>query len=310
MASNLCAPRLIVSSIYIVRTITTRLYDWRISSTDTYIKTLSKERDGTIERLKESTKYNSTQQLLEKYGSQPKSKSPATPAGKKPQDPQKPAPAPGSRTGIAPPPTANIQRPSNPHPGPPHPPTSPAASPQGPPALPPPPPTEAPAAEFAPNAFSAAELTKQYSSAPAPTFTETHWYDRIMDALLGEDETQAKNRLALVCSECRLVNGQAPPGARSLEDVGRWRCGECRAWNGKEKVEEVAVSKLVQGWEQERQARDTELSGTDGGIDSDRVLEDDAADERSGVEIVEESAIEVPVAERTTRSKSKAKGKK
>lgn len=132
-----------------------------------------------------------------------------------------------------------------------------------------------------------------------------------MDALLGEDETQAKNRLALVCSECRLVNGQAPPGARSLEDVGRWRCGECRAWNGKEKVEEVAVSKLVQGWEQERQARDTELSGTEGGIDSDdRVLEDDVADERSGVEVVEESAIEVPVVERTTRSKSKAKGKK
>lgn len=50
--------------------------------------------------------------------------------------------------------------------------------------------------------------------------------------MLGEDETAAKNRLALICTECRLVNGQAPPGVRTLEDVGRWRCGGCGSWNG------------------------------------------------------------------------------
>lgn len=50
--------------------------------------------------------------------------------------------------------------------------------------------------------------------------------------MLGEDETAAKNRLALICTNCRLVNGQAPPGVRTLEEVGRWRCSDCGSWNG------------------------------------------------------------------------------
>lgn len=303
--------------LYVVRTTMTRYYDYRISSTDAYIKNLTKERDTTIERLKEATKYNSTQQLLEKYGNSPKTKAPASPASKnKAQGPQKPGPAPGPRTGIAPPPTANIQRPSDQRPATPQRPTS-----SGSPQAPPPPPTlptlDAPGAEFAPNAYSAAELTRQYSSASAATFTQAHWYDRILDALLGEDETQPKNRLALICSECRLVNGQAPPGARSLEDVGRWRCGGCSAWNGKEKVEEDAVSKMVQGWEEERKARTKELSAsTDGGIDYDNWgTEDDiglaaGGDVSSGVDVAEESADETPAPSRSTRSKSKSKGRK
>lgn len=55
-----------------------------------------------------------------------------------------------------------------------------------------------------------------------------------MDVILGEDEAQPRNRLALLCRnpECGLVNGLAPPGTRSLEDVGRWRCMACGAWNG------------------------------------------------------------------------------
>lgn len=135
-----------------------------------------------------------------------------------------------------------------------------------------------------------------------------------MDALLGEDETQVKNRIALVCSECRLVNGQAPPGARTLEDVGRWRCGECHAWNGKEKVEEVAVSKLVQGWENERNVRDQELGSTNGSTESvnrEAEPEIDVAgeDEGSSAEILDESMTEVPVTKRMTRSSSKVKGK-
>jgi hypothetical protein len=55
-----------------------------------------------------------------------------------------------------------------------------------------------------------------------------------MDVLLGEDETNPRNRLVLICQNCRLVNGQAPPGMKSLEELGRWRCGGCGAWNGAE----------------------------------------------------------------------------
>ena len=74
--------------------------------------------------------------------------------------------------------------------------------------------------------------SSQYAAPEGPK-----WYDRILDVVLGEDETSAKNRIALICQNCRLVNGQAPPGARTLEEVGRWRCSSCQAWNGVESVE-------------------------------------------------------------------------
>ncbi|OAL49718.1 hypothetical protein IQ07DRAFT_541083 [Pyrenochaeta sp. DS3sAY3a] len=305
--------------IYGIRYALTSYFDYRISNTDAYLKKLHKQRDDTIERLKEATKYNSTQQLLEKYGASPKQKeSGASPGRKKSQGPQKPTQAPGPRTGIAPPPTANIQRPgSQPLPSTPQRPPSQASSPLGPSPAQALPPSDTAGAEFAPNAFSAAELTQQYFAAPTATFTQTHWYDRILDALLGDDETQAKNRLALICSSCRLVNGQAPPGTRTLEDIGRWRCGGCSAWNGKEKPADD-VERLVKGWEAERQDKDRELRASlDQGIDSDnRETEDDGgmvlgADESSGVEVEALSAEDAtPPPSRSTRSKTKGKGRK
>lgn len=60
------------------------------------------------------------------------------------------------------------------------------------------------------------------------------WYDRLLDVLIGEDETSAKARLALICSSCKMVNGLAPPGTKSLSEVGRWGCARCGAMNGKD----------------------------------------------------------------------------
>jgi hypothetical protein len=84
-------------------------------------------------------------------------------------------------------------------------------------------------AEFAPNAFDG---PVQY--APPEFVHEPKWYDRLVNALLGEDETRPDRRLALICSKCRLVNGLAHPGARTPEDVGKWRCSSCGSWNGVE----------------------------------------------------------------------------
>lgn len=53
-----------------------------------------------------------------------------------------------------------------------------------------------------------------------------------MDLLLGEDETASKNRIVLICKQCRLVNGQAPPGTNSLTELGMWKCMACGAMNG------------------------------------------------------------------------------
>ena len=65
-----------------------------------------------------------------------------------------------------------------------------------------------------------------------------------MDVLLGEDESSPKNRLALICKNCRLVNGQAPPGIKQLEDVGRWQCYGCGTMNGEESEEQKLVAQM------------------------------------------------------------------
>ncbi|KAH6616442.1 hypothetical protein C7974DRAFT_365757 [Boeremia exigua] len=296
--------------IYVVRYALTGYFDYRIANTDAYVAKLNKERDATIARLKEATKYNSTQQLLEKYGASPKQDPAPSPTPQKPAASPNPQPH-SPRTGIAPPPTANIQRSPNPQN---HPPTPQRLSPAPPHSPPSPAISAAPTEEFAPNAFPAAP--KPYPPA-TPSFTTPHWYDRILDALLGEDETQAKNRLALICTQCRLVNGQAPPGARSAADVGRWRCGACRAWNGVEKrgdeVEELvrslgvraerAEEREVRKERKERKERE-EPGGVKGGS------EDGEDDEEVVVKQVEKVVEEEDTPSKATRSRTKAKGRK
>ena len=147
---------------------------------------------------------------------------------------------------------------------------------------------------FAPNAFSQPPPTKLTYEQQAP-----HWYDRILDVLLGDDETAAKNRLALLCSTCRLVNGQAPPGVNTLEQLGRWRCAGCGSWNGVESegakvVKELSQSSKLedsQGWEKVPKAGDIrEESSTE--------LSDSNVEGSTGREALDEANI----TKRVTRS--------
>ena len=213
------------------------------------------ERTKTIEKLKAATKYNSTQQLLEKYGA-------ATPAKpKKQSNPSKPKPANATKqlrkTFTGPPATANIPRPnqnqipnqtSNQQPIPQvqiqyqynsHLPTS---SPITAPVDPGP-------AEFAPNAFS---VPPQYAHS-GELATEGHWYDRVLDLLMGEDETNPKNRMALICHNCRLVNGQAPPGIKAPAELGKWRCYGCGELNGEEDEAVKVVQEMKERIEEGQQ---------------------------------------------------------
>ncbi|KAF2673975.1 hypothetical protein BT63DRAFT_172506 [Microthyrium microscopicum] len=231
--------------LYGVRFLLNSWYNYRTSNSQAYLDSLQKERDETIEKLKQATKYNSTQKLLEKYGS---AKAPEkTPDGKsQPARNHTSRHSVGGRTGLPPPPTANIPR---------------AQSAQripelgALPALPPSSPLQPssmsnssgpgqallkrsqPQEEFAPNAFDGSPTVPDFSQ----VMPESHWYDRILDALLGEDETQARNRLALVCKHCKVVNGLAPPGVKTPEQLGKWRCSSCSGWNG----EEFDAAKLV-----------------------------------------------------------------
>ena len=237
-------------SVYLVRLGLTTYYEYRISSIQGHLDELQKHRDSAIEKLKAATKYDDTQDLLKKYGGTPTPR--AKPAGtseRKTTPKQGDGPK-GGKITVVPPPTANIPRRNRPTTltnTPQHsipqvrrplaqdapysasgatPPTRSSAFPQGVPA------------EYAPNAFSSAP---QYFEANG----ESRWYDRIMDVLLGEDETLPRARLALICSNCRLVNGQAPPGVKRLEDVGKWRCGGCGATKYELLISEKDFSKVI-----------------------------------------------------------------
>ncbi|MCJ1308803.1 hypothetical protein MMC25_002458 [Agyrium rufum] len=221
-------------------------YDYRISHQQSHVETLVKERESTIDRLKAATKYNTTQQLLEKYGgSVPKSTTKKSKPAHQNHNNQM-----NNRAPLVPPPTANIPSRQNPASLPSTPNRSaPVPSPLGAsplasvnaafsggsqqnPQIPSPRP-QSPNAEFAPNAFSGAYSFQSNSDA------EPRWYDRIMDVLLGEDESHPRNRIVLICELCRLVNGQAPPGVKKLEDVGKWRCVGCGTMNGVDKESEA-----------------------------------------------------------------------
>ncbi|KAL2150084.1 hypothetical protein VTH82DRAFT_7760 [Thermothelomyces myriococcoides] len=225
--------------IAVVRTITAAFFEYRIEKLNTRLKDYQAERAKTIQKLKDATKYESTLELLEKYGGIDNKQKKGPRATEESDDADhKEGKGKAKQQGIPqrihmpPPPTANIQRPvvpghnmpqSRPH------------SRLGAPSQPEPAQLDIDtSAEFAPNAFDGrapAALMQHHPAAMAPP-VESHWYDRILDTLLGEDETAAKNRIVLICANCRLVNGQAPPGTKSLSELGMWKCMACGAPNG------------------------------------------------------------------------------
>ena len=275
-------------SIYLIRLTLATYYGYRTSSVQARLEELQKQRDSTIEKLKTATRYNSTQEILKRYGGTPTPKvKTAVATDRKTTSRQGDTGTPKDRrTTFVPPPTANIPRRNEPiakfdmsQSSPPQsrglvgqqdqypavglmPPSRRPSSPQD------------TSAEFAPNAFSAAPQYAQVNEG-------SRWYDRIMDVLLGEDETLPRARLALICNDCRLVNGQAPPGIKRLEDVGEWRCGGCGTMNGEESEARKIVANLKEqnSSERERTGKKKEYRSApaDQGIISEPVL--DNADE-------------------------------
>ncbi|KAF3055249.1 hypothetical protein GL218_07721 [Daldinia childiae] len=225
--------------IYLVRTFTNAYFSFRIDTLESRLKDHQTERASTIQKLKDATKYDSTLELLEKYGGsgekrvQPRkqtiegenlSSEQRKGGNKKPRQGEG-SDISNSRVNIPPPPTANIQRPLQPPI---------LGAPESRPGSSRIPNHHAPhldqqsMEEFAPNA---GPLPPSYSHYEVNTGSH-HWYDRIMDLMLGEDEMAPKNRIVLICKNCRLVNGQAPPGTQSLSELGRWKCMSCGATNG------------------------------------------------------------------------------
>ncbi|KAK0717254.1 hypothetical protein B0T26DRAFT_292201 [Lasiosphaeria miniovina] len=289
--------------IYLVRAASSAVFNYRIDRLSARLEAHQTERAKTIQKLKDATKYDSTLELLEKYGGPEnkakKGKKKGGPDGddNSSNDENRGKQGQGrlpNRTNVPPPPTANIQRspiPSNL--------STPQTRPRsalGTPAGQNSPPPEAldASAEFAPNAYdgrppsSPASYT-QYPPAPVLPAAESHWYDRILDTLLGEDETAAKNKIVLICGRCRLVNGQAPPGTKSLADLGTWKCMACGAVNGemdegKRIVQEVLGRRSAVGAQASAAATDDDDDAAeDAAGNSSDVIEVDKYDASSGI---------------------------
>ncbi|KAL7270374.1 hypothetical protein RUND412_006924 [Rhizina undulata] len=223
-------------------------YERRISSIESTLHDLQTQQRDTIEKLKAATKFSTTQSLIEKYGG---GGAAVTSGVSTPRGPGGPG-APGSmeRKRL---PQQSPNQPMRPRPDGPVP-TTPqqiqaqlaqqqllaqqragippqAGSPQMPgPVLQPQGP--APHHQRPPPILNIQPSSQQLLQ---PEEASPKWYDRILDLIVGEDETSAKNRYALICRQCRMVNGLAPPGIRSLDEMEGWGCARCLAWNGSER---------------------------------------------------------------------------
>lgn len=107
----------------------------------------------------------------------------------------------------------------------------------------------------------------------------------------------------MICSGCRLVNGQAPPGIKTLEELGRWRCGSCGIWNGVESETTQILSSLRQDAVPVGDSSEA-LSKADADPQS-----SEGSDEAGMVASSEEEQSEDPKPEPVRRSKRSGKGK-
>ncbi|KAF3939647.1 hypothetical protein ABW19_dt0204094 [Dactylella cylindrospora] len=237
--------------VYLVRQIIKRYYEWRVLNVETSLESLRDQQKETIEKLKAVTKYDSTQALLDKYTKT------ATTTGAQPQPPQgkdgQRTPAVGSQPVT---PTGSLRQRHPPGIKLPRASVSGTSTPQiqqeelflappGPPQLLPQdfPPDIPPHMAGVPPGMNMPPMG-QFAPPPPEEPRQPQWYDRLLDVLLGEDEMSAKTRYALICSNCRQVNGLAPPGTTNVEDI-RYICGRCGAENGKPAVSEL-IGKIAE----------------------------------------------------------------
>jgi hypothetical protein len=236
-------------------------YDWRISTTQARLDELQTRQKDTIEKLKAATKYSTTQSLIEKYGgtatsnadekkgkpTQQNGSTPKTPDTLR-QRPQAPQRALTPQQQVIQQKLLEQQRAGIPPPF-----NQPQLPPKG--------------GLVPPITLAQAQAQTQPSSQQhlqPEEATTPKWYDRILDVVIGEDETSAKARYALICKSCRMVNGLAPPGTKDLNEMEPWGCARCGTWNGN----------LAKKQEQDVQAKKEEDGGSEAeGSDSEETVE-------------------------------------
>lgn len=215
--------------IWSVRKLLDLYYNNRIGNAESKLDHLQKKQRDTIEQLKAATNFSTTQSIIEKYGGgfistdadKKKLNGSQTPPGHPNGNRQPPPTTPQQvqqqliQQQLMAQQRSAEQRQTSPSANP-----NPVQKSTPPPTIP---------------VLNLPDTTTQPSSQQhiePEEATASRWYDRLLDVLVGEDETSAKNRYALICDSCRMVNGLAPPGTRSLEEMDGWGCARCGAMNG------------------------------------------------------------------------------
>lgn len=169
-------------------------YDWRLSNSDQVLKKLDQKMEQTISKMKEEVNYQTAESLLQRYGAGRHANELALSKASKSNIPH----------GFTPNQAENM------------------------PAFPP---SSGSAGVLSHRPHSGYPNMNPMTGMESPNIPK--WYDFILDALLGDDESHPKNRVVLICHKCRLINGRTPAG-QTLYDIGEWRCIDCRARNGVE----------------------------------------------------------------------------
>ncbi|KAF4604441.1 hypothetical protein EYR40_001621 [Pleurotus pulmonarius] len=176
--------------VLFIRRIVQLWYSRKEAHEEKTLQQLLKQQRTKVEEIKKKTNYYSTRDLLSKYDE-------STPINT-PQPPQ------GLRQRIHPALTQAPQTPNGPRP------SLPASGPQGP--LGPPSMPNPALTGFSPSPFLATPARKQ-------------WYDKLADALLGEDDqAPPSSRYALICEKCFKHNGLLP---EAMWQDAQFRCIKC-----------------------------------------------------------------------------------
>ncbi|KAF8839304.1 hypothetical protein BDN67DRAFT_1070147 [Paxillus ammoniavirescens] len=167
-------------------------YSWKGGREEKTLMKVLKKQRAKVEEIKKKTNYYSTRNLIEKYDEQPSSGSGATPLRKR----NVPAPS-APQTPLAPPPPVQQQQQLQ-----------------------------------TPNGQMKGPLL-QLSPTPQPIqATRKQWYDKLADAILGDDDGQsvsvAASRYALICQKCFAHNGLIK---ESLWEDTQYLCPKCGFFN-------------------------------------------------------------------------------
>ncbi|KAI9489172.1 hypothetical protein BDB00DRAFT_771274 [Zychaea mexicana] len=188
--------------IYYIRQLLRRIFAWLQNRVDTQLQTLRAEQKLKLDELKNKTAYYSTQSLIDRYDEgqrRERSQQHPTPTATKQHIASQQKQQHQQQLLTTKPPTLDVRAPGN---------------------VPPPPPPPPPSAAA--------------TAAPVTPRRQPQWYDRVLDAMVGD--TGPVTKYALICNYCFAHNGLVLPGEI---DFIQYICPNCRKFNSSRKSRQL-----------------------------------------------------------------------